>query len=56
MPLGPKIALVVAVAAAVVSADLVAKALFERAFSDQPTLHLLGDTVRIGFVVNTGSS
>jgi signal peptidase II len=54
MPLAPKIALVVAVAAAVVSADLAAKALFERAFSDQPTLHLLGDTVRIGFVLNTG--
>ena len=54
MPLGPKIALVIAVAAAVVTADLVAKAMFERAFSDQPTLHLLGDTVRIGFVLNTG--
>jgi signal peptidase II len=54
MPLVPKIALVVAIAAAVVTADLVAKAVFERAFSDQPTLHLLGDTVRIGFVLNEG--
>jgi len=54
MPLRPKIALILVIAAAVVSADLVAKALFERAFSDQPTLHLLGDTVRVGFVLNTG--
>jgi len=54
MPLRPKIALILVIAAAVVSVDLVAKALFERAFSDQPMLHLLGDTVRIGFVLNTG--
>jgi signal peptidase II len=54
MPLRPKIALVLAVAAAVVGADLVTKAVSERAFSDQPTLHLLGDTVRVGFVLNTG--
>ncbi len=54
MPLRPKIALILVIAAAVVSADLVAKASFERAFDDQPTLHLLGDTVRVGFVLNTG--
>jgi signal peptidase II len=54
MPLRPKIALVLAIAAAVISADLVVKALIERAFSDRPTLHLLGDTVRVGFVLNTG--
>jgi signal peptidase II len=54
MPLRPKIALVLAIAAAVVGADLITKAVFERAFSDQPTLHLLGDTVRVGFVLNTG--
>jgi signal peptidase II len=54
MPLRPKIALVLAIAATVVGADLITKAVFERAFSDQPTLHLLGDTVRVGFVLNTG--
>jgi signal peptidase II len=54
MPLRPKIAFILVIAAAVVSADLVAKGLFERTFSDQPTLHLLGDTVRVGFVLNTG--
>jgi signal peptidase II len=54
MPLRPKIALVAAMAAGVVLADLVTKALFERAFFGQPTLHLLGDTVRVGFVLNTG--
>jgi signal peptidase II len=54
MPLRPKIALMLVMAAAVVAADLVAKALFERAFNDQPTLHLLRDTVRVGFVFNTG--
>lgn len=54
MPLGRKIALVAALAAAIVSADLVTKAVFERAFYGQPTWHLLGDTVRVGFVFNTG--
>ena len=54
MPLRPKIALIVVLAAAVVSADLAAKALFERAFHGRPTVHLLGDTLRVGFVLNTG--
>jgi len=54
MPLRPKIALVLVLAAGVVVADLVTKAIFERAFYGQPTLHLLGDTVRVGFVLNTG--
>jgi signal peptidase II len=54
MPLGPKIALVLAIAAGVVCLDLVTKAVIERAFSDRPTMHLLGDTVRVGFVLNTG--
>ena len=54
MPLRPKIALVLVLAAGVVVADLVTKAIFERAFYGQPTLHLLGDTIRVGFVLNTG--
>jgi signal peptidase II len=54
LPLRPKVALVLAVAAAVAVADLCTKSLFERAFDGQPTLHLLGDTLRVGFVVNTG--
>jgi signal peptidase II len=54
MPLGRKIVTVAALAAAVVTADLVTKSIFERAFFGQPTLHLLGDTVRVGFVLNTG--
>lgn len=54
MPLGRKITLVATLAAAIVAADLVTKTLFERAFFGQPTLHLLGDTVRVGFVLNTG--
>ena len=54
MPLGRKIALVFTLAAVIVAADLVTKMLFEREFSGQPTLRLLGDTVRIGFVLNTG--
>ena len=53
MTLRPKITLVLAVAAAVAFADLVTKAVFERAFYGQPTVHLLGDTVRVGFVLNT---
>ena len=54
MPLGRKIALVFSLAAAIVCTDLVTKSVFERAFYGQPTLHLLGDTVRVGFVLNTG--
>lgn len=54
MPFAPKVALVLAMASAVVAVDLITKAVFERAFYGQPTLHLLGDTVRIGFVMNTG--
>ena len=52
--LRPKIALVAAIAASVVVADLFTKAIFERAFLGQPTVRLFGDTVRVGFVVNTG--
>jgi len=54
MPLGRKVALVLVLAAIVVAADLWTKVAFERAFSGQPTLHLLGGTVRVGFVLNTG--
>ena len=54
MPLRGKIALVVAISGSVVAVDLVTKAIFERAFSGQPTLQLLGDTVRVGFVLNSG--
>jgi len=54
LPLRPKLALVVALASGIVAVDLVTKTLVERAFYGQPTLHLLGDTVRVGFVMNTG--
>ena len=36
--------------------DLATKAVFERAFYGQPTLHLLADTVRIGLVMNSRAS
>ena len=42
------------VASIVIAVDLVTKAVFERAFFGQPTLHLLGDTVRVDYVLNTG--
>jgi len=54
MPLRPKLAVVGGLTAGVVLADLVTKAIFERAFFGEPTLHLLGDTVRVGYVLNTG--
>lgn len=54
MPLGRKVGLVLALAAIIVVLDLVTKGIFERAFYGRPTLHLLGDTVRIGFVLNSG--
>lgn len=54
MPFVPKLTLVLVVASIVVAADLVSKAVLERAFYGQPTMHLLADTVRIGFVMNSG--
>ena len=54
MPLGRKVALLLGLAAIVVVADLWTKVAFERAFFGQPTLSLLGGTVRVGFVLNTG--
>jgi signal peptidase II len=54
MRLGPKITLIAAVAALVVAADLASKAVLERVFYGQPTMRLLGDTLRVGFVMNSG--
>ena len=54
MPFRPKVALIVALATGVVIADLVTKALFQNAFQGQATRYLLGGTVRVGFVMNTG--
>ena len=54
MPLGRKAGLVAALAAVIVAADLATKAIFESAFDGEPTLSLLGDTLRVGFVRNTG--
>ena len=52
--LRPKIILILAMAAGVVATDLVTKTIVERMFSGEPTVHLLGDTLRVGFVLNTG--
>jgi len=54
MPFAPKVGLVLAIATAVIVIDLATKAAIERAFYGQPTMHLLADTVRIGFVMNSG--
>jgi signal peptidase II len=54
MPLRPKIVLVVALVAAIIAFDLATKAVAERMLADGPTIHLLGDTVRIGYVLNAG--
>ena len=54
MPLRPKIALVTTLVAAIVAVDLGTKALAQRLLSDEPTIHLLWDTVRIGYVLNAG--
>src|SRR5436189_3010026 len=54
LPFARKVALIVTLAAVVVALDLWTKAAFERAFSGEPTMHILGDTVRVGFVLNSG--
>jgi len=54
MPLRPKVVLVAALVGAIVTVDLVTKAIAERLLADEPTMHLLGDTIRIGYVLNAG--
>lgn len=54
MPLRPKIVLVVALVAAILAVDLLTKAIAERTLADRETIHLLGDTVRVGYVLNAG--
>jgi signal peptidase II len=54
MPLYPKIALVACLVAAIMTVDLATKAIAERHLADGPTIHLLGDTVRVGYVLNSG--
>ena len=54
MPLGRKVALILALASVVVVVDLWTKGVFERSFAGRPTKHFLGDTVRVGFVLNSG--
>lgn len=54
MPLRPKIALVLLLVISIIAVDLATKAWAERSLADEPTIHLLGDTVRIGFVLNAG--
>ena len=54
LPFRAKIALIVALVVAIVAVDLATKAIAERALADRPTIHLLGDTVRVGYVLNAG--
>lgn len=54
MALRPKATLVVALVAAIVAADLATKALAQRWLEGEPTIELVGDTVRLGYVMNTG--
>src|SRR6266850_3028585 len=54
MPLWPKLALVVSLVASIVVVDLATKAIVEQSLSGEPTIRLLGDTLRVGYVLNTG--
>ena len=54
VPLGRKVAFLLALATLVVAVDLWSKALFERSFSGQPMRQYLADTVRVGYVLNSG--
>lgn len=54
MPVWPKIALVVSLVASIVVVDLATKAIVEHSLSGEPTIRLLGDTLRVGYVLNTG--
>lgn len=53
MPLRPKIGLIAAIVAAVVISDLVTKVIAARTLAGSPT-SLLGDTIRLSFVMNKG--
>ena len=54
MPIRPKIVVVAALVVAIVMIDLATKSMAESKLSDAPTIHLLGDTIRIGYVLNSG--
>lgn len=54
MALKPKATLVATLVAAILIADLATKALAQRWLEGEPTMHLLGDMVRVGYVMNTG--
>jgi len=53
MPLRPKAGLIVAIVTAIVVSDLVTKVIAARTLAGAPT-SLLGDTIRLSFVMNPG--
>ena len=54
VPLRAKISIILAIVAAVLLVDLCTKEWAQRALPGQDTIHKLGDTIRIGYVENTG--
>lgn len=54
MAFGAKVRLILAVVAFVLLADLLTKEIAERTLPGRETMRLAGDTVRIGYVENTG--
>ena len=54
VPLGAKIKIILAIVAVVLLVDLGTKEIAQRNLPGQDTQHYLGDTVRIGYVENTG--
>ena len=54
MPFRTKVALIAAIVVAVLAVDLATKELAERTLPGRPMQSLLGDTVRIAYVQNTG--
>jgi len=54
LPLRRKAVLIVAIVVAIVVLDLATKAWVERTMATEPPRHYLGDTVRLGYVLNSG--
>lgn len=54
VPLGAKIKIILAIVAVVLLVDLGTKEIAQRNLPGQDTQHYLGDTIRIGYVENTG--
>jgi signal peptidase II len=54
LPLKPKVALIAGIATGVLVLDMITKVIAQRTLEGAPGMEFLGDTIRIGYVMNPG--